>query len=158
MNLRLPLNRFITLIKPYINVAAGAIAAWLVAKANILGIPGLGSHQNEIATGIAAAGVALVTWGAAQFGDLKWLTGHHIELEGVAATAAATATAAASSATTFATPLEAAPDAHLQEQEVTIDAGVEEVPHTELPSDQEEFMNPPEMPVQPSQSGLAGVR
>lgn len=76
----MPLNRFITFIKPYLNLVAGAIAAWLVAKANVLGMPGL--DQANATTWIAGALAWLATQGATQLGDLKWLKGHHIALAG----------------------------------------------------------------------------
>jgi len=121
MTFKIPLNRFITLVKPYLNVAGGAAAAWLIAKANVLGIPGLGEHQNELATGLAAAGTALLTWGASQLADLKWLKGHHIELEAIATT-----------------PL----DTH-SVAEGLVDHVSEDISSGELPSDEEEFSAPP---------------
>ena len=138
---RMPLNRFIAFIKPYINLAAGAIAAWLVAKANVLGIPGLGEHGNELQIGIAAALAWGVTQLATQMGDLKWLKGHHLALIGEAEIQAAALQATVA----------AAPPA------VALDAGYE--PSTsigeDLPGDDEEFAAPPpdeaNMPVQPSQ-------
>lgn len=75
-----PPNRLIAFFKPYLNLLAGAIAAWLVAKANVLGIPGLGENGDELQTRIAALLVWLLTQGAAQLGDLKWLQGHHVEM------------------------------------------------------------------------------
>lgn len=77
----MPLNRIITFIKPYLNLLAGAFAAWLVAKANVLGIPGLGENGDDLQTAIAAVLVWAVTQGAAQLGDVKWLRGHHIEMQ-----------------------------------------------------------------------------
>jgi hypothetical protein len=136
----MPLNRFITFIKPYINLAAGAIAAWLIAKANVLGIPGLGRHGNELQIGIAAALAWGVTQLATQMGDLKWLKGHHLAMIGEAEVEAAAVQAAA-----------AAPSA------VGIDAAQEAIMtlDEELPSDDEEFAAPPpdetNMPIQPSQ-------
>ena len=76
----MPLNRFITFVKPYINLLAGAFAAWLIAKANVLGISGLGENGNELQTGIAAALTWALTQGAAQLGDLKWIKGHQIDM------------------------------------------------------------------------------
>ena len=125
MTFKIPLNRFIVFAKPYINVAAGAASAWLIAKVNVLGIPGLGDHQNEIATGLAAGAVALVTWGAAQLGDLKWLRGHHIELEGIAAVAGASAA-----------------DIH-PAVEAAVDHATDDIPAGDLPSDAQEFSSPP---------------
>jgi hypothetical protein len=135
----MPLNRFITFIKPYINLAAGAIAAWLIAKANVLGIPGLGQHGNELQIGIAAALAWGVTQLATQMGDLKWLKGHHLAMIGEAEVEVAAVQAAA---VPSAVGIDAA-----QEAIMTLDE--------ELPSDDEEFAAPPpdetNMPIQPSQ-------
>jgi hypothetical protein len=138
----MPLNRFIAFIKPYVNLLAGAIAAWLIAKANVLGIPGLGEHGNELQIGIAAALAWGVTQVVTQLGDLKWLKGHHLAMAGEAAT--------------------------LQAQLAVAPAGVldprQEAPmplDEDLPDDDEEFAAPPpddtNMPVQPSQFQPAGV-
>jgi len=85
----MPLNRFITFVKPYLNLIAGAIVAYIVAKANVLGIPGLGDHGSELQTSIAAA----LAWGltqlVTQLGDQKWLKGHHLSLMGDAEVQAA---------------------------------------------------------------------
>jgi hypothetical protein len=136
----MPLNRFIAFIKPYLNLAAGAIAAWLIAKANVLGIPGLGQHGNELQIGIAAALAWGVTQLATQMGDLKWLKGHHLALIGEAEVRAAAVQAAA--AVSPATAQDAGPEALTALDE-------------EFPSDDEEFAAPPpdetNMPIQPSQ-------
>ena len=135
----MPLNRFITFVKPYLNLLAGAIAAWLIAKANVLGIPGLGEHGNELQVGIAAALAWGVTALATQLGDLKWLKGHHLTMIGEAELRAAAqqAQAAVASPAAF----------------VPIDE--------ELPGDDEEFAAPPpdetNMPIQPSQAQAEGV-
>jgi hypothetical protein len=135
----MPLNRFITFIKPYINLAAGAIAAWLIAKANVLGIPGLGEHGNELQIGIAAALAWGVTQLATQMGDLKWLKGHHLALIGEAEVAAAAVQATA-----------ALPAVGIDAEHEAIMALEEE-----LPSDDDEFAAPPpdetNVPIQPSQ-------
>ena len=136
----MPLNRFIAFIKPYLNLAAGAIAAWLIAKANVLGIPGLGRHGNELQIGIAAALAWGVTQLATQMGDLKWLKGHHLAMIGEAEVEAAAVQAAAAAPSVLG--IDAA-----QEAIMTLDE--------ELPSDDEEFAAPPpdetNMPIQPSQ-------
>ena len=136
----MPLNRFIAFIKPYLNLAAGAIAAWLIAKANMLGIPGLGQHGNELQIGITAALAWGVTQLATQMGDLKWLKGHHLALIGEAEVRAAAVQAAA--AVSPATVLDAGHEALTALDE-------------EFPSDDEEFAAPPpdetNMPIQPSQ-------
>jgi hypothetical protein len=135
----MPLNRFITFVKPYVNLLAGAIAAWLIAKANVLGIAGLGEHGNELQVAIAAALAWGVTQLATQLGDLKWLKGHHLTMIGEAELRAA-----AQQARAVAAPPEAF---------VPID--------DDLPGDDEEFAAPPpdetNMPIQPSQAQAEGV-
>lgn len=146
----MPLNRFITFIKPYINLLAGAIAAWLVAKANVLGISGLGEHGNELQTGIAAALVWGVTQLGTQVGDLKWLKGHHLTIIGAAEMQAAEVQAAALQAPA------AAPPVALDPELVDLDELEED-----LPDDDEELAAPPpdetNMPIQPSQAQAEGV-
>jgi hypothetical protein len=130
---QMPLNRFITFVKPYLNLLAGAIAAWLIAKANVLGIPGLGEHGNDLQIGIAAALVWGVTQLGTQLGDQKWLKGHHLALIGEAEVRAAAQQALAT----------AAPSAAL----LSIEG--------DLPDDDEELAAPPpdetNVPIQPSQ-------
>ncbi|MEA2371782.1 MAG: hypothetical protein QOH12_2176 [Solirubrobacteraceae bacterium] len=75
-----PLNRIIAFGGPYISVVAGAIAAWLVAKLDVLGIRGLG--ENDLAQQLAGALTFLVTSGLSWIGHSRWLDGHHIELAG----------------------------------------------------------------------------
>lgn len=132
--MRIPLNRFVTFVKPWLNLAAGAVAAWLVAKANVLGLPGLGSHQQELATWLAGAGVWVLTTVIAQVGDLKWLKGHHIELVNDGEIAAA--------ALVHAPSLPAPPAGEFT------DADADHVPVEDLPSDDEEFASPPPSSVQ----------
>jgi hypothetical protein len=141
----MPLNRFITFIKPYLNLLAGAIAAWLIAKANVLGIPGLGEHGNDLQIAIAAA----LTWGVTQIvteiGDLKWLKGHHLSMIGEADIQAATLQA----------PQPALSSASLDLEEELIESD------EDLPDDDDELAAPPpddtNMPIQPSQSKVDGV-
>jgi hypothetical protein len=155
----MPLNRFITFFKPYINLTAGAIAAWLVAKANVLAIPGLGEHGNELQTGIAAA----LAWGltqlATQIGDLKWLKGHHLMLAGDAEVQAAALQAPAVVPPSF--PVDAEHAAlmsageELPDDEIEFAASQVEATDEELPDDETEFAAPPpdetNTPIQPSQ-------
>lgn len=139
----LPFNRFVAFVKPWINLVAGAVAAFLVAKANVLGIPGL--DEENTATWIAAALVWALTTGVTQLGDLKWIKGHHIT---IAADAEVTAAALA--------PVPA-------DQAVADLTGGVHDPEVEAVSadvsDEEEFSAPPppdntNTPEQPSQSGL----
>jgi hypothetical protein len=126
--LKIPFNRFVTFVKPYLNIAGAAVAAWLIAKVNVLGIHGLDARKDQLATGITAAGTGLITWAAAQLGDLKWLKGHHIELELGGAAGA---------------PDGAVPEVHATVQDPGSDAGVEDVHAEQLPSDEEELGSPP---------------
>jgi hypothetical protein len=75
---RIPLNRVVAFAGPYIALASGGIAAWLVAKVNVIGIPGL--DQANIATYIAAGGTLLLTAALTWLGHSKWLQGHHITI------------------------------------------------------------------------------
>jgi hypothetical protein len=132
----IPFNRFVTFVKPWLNVIAGAVAAWFVAKANVLGIHGL--DEANTATWVSGALAWALTTGAVQLGDLKWLQGHHITIENDGLVAAAAVSHDAPGATPS---LE--------------DAEASAVADDELPSDDEEFAAPPpdesNTPVQPSQ-------
>lgn len=140
--MKIPLNRIVAFAGPYISLAAGGIAAWLVGKANIIGLPGVGEHQHELATGIAAGGVWLLTTGLAHLGQMKWLKGVHIEM---AADAQVTAAALAPIAPEKA--VDALEGGSIEDEEAeTADSDV---------SDDEELDAPPpddsNMPIQPSQ-------
>lgn len=136
MPLTMPLNRFITFVKPYINLLAGAIAAFLIAKANVLGIPGLGEHGDELTIAIAGALAWLVTQGAAQLGDLKWLKGHQLQLAGDAQVQAALMTAQPPPAASGTAPAESL---------YAVDEN--------LPSDEEEFAAANGAPAMPQFAG-----
>jgi len=83
----IPINRVVAFAGPYISIVAGALAAWLVARANVLGVPGL--DERNLATDISAALsfvlVAVLSW----LGSAKWLAGHRIAMQGDALVAAA---------------------------------------------------------------------
>ena len=142
----MPLNRFITFIKPSLHLIAGAIAAWLSAKATVLGIPGLGEHGDDLQVAIAAALAWGVTQLVTQIGDLKWLTGHHLVMTGDAAVQVAALQAPAIE--TSDVPIDPEHEAFMALDE-------------ELPDDDTEFAAPPpdetNMPVQPSQSTADGI-
>lgn len=76
--LGLPINRFVTFVQPLLNAGAGIVAAWLVAKVEILGILGIG--EDQLATQIAALAAALIVTGCLEIGRSQWIKGHHIEL------------------------------------------------------------------------------
>ena len=76
--MQIPLNRVVAFAGPYIAVIAGAITAWLLAKVNITGIPGL--DQDNLTTGIAGGLTFALTAGLSWAGQQKWLTGHHVEI------------------------------------------------------------------------------
>jgi hypothetical protein len=63
------------------------VAAWLVAKVNILGIEGL--DHDTVATQISAALMFTVMAGLTWLGQSKWLAGHHIEMQSDALVASA---------------------------------------------------------------------
>ncbi len=148
--MKIPLNRFITFFKPYINLIAAGISAWIIAKLNVLSIPGLGENGDQLTAGIAAGLTFLVTTIITQLGDNKWLKGHHIQIAGDAAvqTRLLTNTMSVMPEVVSVDPV----------HEVLMDTG------EDLPTDEEEFgvvdddgdLEPPPTspPVQPSQTGL----
>ncbi|MET0604188.1 MAG: hypothetical protein ABW167_19545 [Baekduia sp.] len=71
----IPLNRLVAFAGPYISVVAGGVVAWLIAKANVVGFPGLGTHAHELATGITAALTWLLVSVLSHLGQAKWLDG-----------------------------------------------------------------------------------
>jgi hypothetical protein len=143
----MPLNRFIAFVKPWLNLLAGAIAAWLVAKANVLGIPGLGVHGDDLQVGIAAALAWGVTQVVAQMGDMKWLKGHQLLMIGDAEVQAAAMQA----------PAVTAPEVWVEPEHEQL----MELDEEDLPDDEEELAAPPpdetNTPVQPSQVQADGV-
>jgi hypothetical protein len=88
----LPLNRIVAFAGPYLSAVAGGIASWLVAKVNIVGLPGLDENnlKTSIAGGLAWLLVAGLTWA----GHSKWLSGHHVQMQADAHLNAAAVTAA----------------------------------------------------------------
>jgi hypothetical protein len=89
---RLPLNRIIAFLGPYVAVVAGALASWLLVHVHALGLFKIG--HDQLATAIAQGAVFLLTAGLSWAGSSKWLTGHQILL-GAAGPAGAPALAAA---------------------------------------------------------------
>ena len=84
---RFPLNRIIAFFGPYISIAAGALASWLLVHVHVLGLFHL--QHDGLSTAIAQGTVFLLTALLAWAGHSKWLTGHQILLQqGVAAAAA----------------------------------------------------------------------
>lgn len=80
--MKIPANRVIAFLGPTIAAISTAVAAYLVAKVNVLGIPGLdqANVQTYVAGGLTAALVA----GLHALGGLSWFKGQHIILEGEA--------------------------------------------------------------------------
>lgn len=122
-----PLNRIVAFAGPYISLAAGAAATWIVAKANALGIAGLEQSDlaQQIASAIAFTLATVLTW----LGQSKWLHGHQIVLAGDAQVQAAALTA----------PMPAPPTAAGldPEHDALMELG------EDLPDDDEEFAAPP---------------
>jgi hypothetical protein len=157
---QIPLNRIVAFAGPYVSVASGGVASWLVAKANVLGIGGLDKANlaTHVAGGLTFAVVAGLTW----LGHSKWLTGAHVVLRNDALVASA-AIASASSGAVTAPPQPA--DADIVAQTI-VDEG--------LPTDAEEEAAPPgssvpaataddlraqmpsEVPLQPEPDEVAG--
>jgi hypothetical protein len=83
---RLPLNRVVAFAGPYISIASGAVASWLLVHVHLLGLFHL--QKDGLATGIAQGVVFALTALLAWAGHSKWLQGHQLMLQ-QAATAAA---------------------------------------------------------------------
>jgi hypothetical protein len=138
--LNLTPNRVLAWFGPYIAAASGTAAAWLFAKLNVLGIPGL--DENNLKTGIAAALTWLVVTGVTWAGHSKWLSGHHVEMAANAQVSAAAMTATAAAPAPALVTASAGsngyhPDAALAEEDAA------SMPDEDLPSDAEEFAVPP---------------
>lgn len=138
----MPLNRIVAFLGPYISAIAGVAAAWLVAKVNIVGLPGLDEHNvaTLLSFLLTQGVVTVVTW----LGQQQWLKGHHIQLAGDAQVQAAAIAKPAP-------PLDVDP-AYLGDE---LDDELE--PGEDLVSDEEEFAAPPPADpavVQPSQAGI----
>jgi hypothetical protein len=84
--MKIPLNRIVAFVYPYVSILAGAVADWLLVHVHLLGL----FHTNRTAIAsvitqvVVFALTAILTWLGAQ----KWLTGWQ-GFEQVAATAAA---------------------------------------------------------------------
>lgn len=84
---RIPFNRIVAFIGPYVSVASGALASWLLVHVHALGLFHI--QQDGLSTAIGQGSIFLVTAVLAWAGQSKWLKGHHIMLEQAASTAAA---------------------------------------------------------------------
>lgn len=122
----IPLNRIVAFAGPYIAVASGAVATWLIAKLNALGVAGL--EQSDLAQQVAAGLTFTLTAALTWLGHSKWLAGHHLQLAGDAAVQAAA----------LAAPVPPMLDV------AGIDPDMDELMAAEedLPSDDEEFAEP----------------
>lgn len=149
----IPLNRVVAFAGPYLSLLAGGVAAWLIAKANVLGIPGLGTHHDELATGIAAGLTLLLTSGLSHLGQMKWLQGVHVDMLATAQTQAALLAAPS-------VPPQLPPginDAVDAGRAVEVSVSGPEPGEDDLPDDETEFGSPPPAGppvVQASQSGV----
>lgn len=126
--MKIPLNRVIAFAGHYISIGSGLIAAWIVAKLNLLGFHEL--SVDSLAQSIAGGATFVLTTGLAHLGQSKWLTGHHIELEGIVAQQVA-----AVSAAVLPPPDATGVD---PEHDELMAAG------DDLPSDEEEFADAPD--------------
>jgi hypothetical protein len=123
----IPFNRLVSFAGPYISLFAGAIATWLVAKANVLGIDGL--EQSDLAQQIASALTFTLAAGLTWLGQSQWLKGHHLQLVGDASVQAAALAVAGPP------PVDLAAD---PEHDALLSWG------EDLPDDEDEFASPPD--------------
>jgi hypothetical protein len=77
--LGIPFNRIVAFFGPYVAVASGAVAAWLLTHMHVLAMFHL--TNNQVATAISQLTVFGITAGLTWLGHQKWLTGHQIQLE-----------------------------------------------------------------------------
>lgn len=76
--LGIPINRVVAFCGPAISLVAGGASAFLVARVNVLGVPGL--DQANVATWLTAGGTLALGAGLTWLGHQKWLTGHQIDM------------------------------------------------------------------------------
>lgn len=88
--MKIPLNRIVAFLGPYLALVSGAVAAWLIAKVNVLGLPDIGVSEDQLTTYLTAGGTWLLTSVLVWLGHSKWLTGHHIILQAAATVSART--------------------------------------------------------------------
>jgi hypothetical protein len=74
--LGVPLNRIVAFLGPYISVASGVAASWLLVNVHLLGL--FHVQHDGLASAIAQGAVLLLVSGLTWLGQSKWLTGHHI--------------------------------------------------------------------------------
>jgi hypothetical protein len=123
----IPLNRIVAFAGPYLSIAGGGVATWIVAKMNLIGVAGLdqGDLAQKIAAGLTFTLTAVLSW----LGHMQWLKGHHQQMAGDAQVQAAALAAQPPRPTEV--PPDPAHDALMALDE-------------ELPDDDEEFALPPD--------------
>ena len=121
-----PLNRVIAFAGPYISIAGGGVATWIVAKLNLIGVAGL--DQADLAQQVAGALTFTLTAGLSWLGQAQWLKGHHTQMASDAAVQAAALAAPQQRQSDV--PPDPAHDALIALGE-------------DLPDDEEEFGTPP---------------
>jgi hypothetical protein len=80
MKLTIPVNRVVAWLGPPIAAIDSGLVSWLVAKENVLGLPGL--DKANTATYVAAGVSYALTAGLHALGGWAWLKGHHIIMQG----------------------------------------------------------------------------
>lgn len=73
------IERVVAFLGPLFSIVAGGVAAWLVARVNLVGVLGLDQAQlaSQIAAGLSGLTAAVLTW----LGQQQWLKGQHIILQ-----------------------------------------------------------------------------
>lgn len=80
--MKIPFDRVVTFILPYVSVVAGFLSTWLVTNVGVLGI--FNVTQSSLEGVITSVIIFAITTGAAELGRSQWLKGRHIELTGIA--------------------------------------------------------------------------
>jgi hypothetical protein len=134
---RFPLNRVIAFFGPYISIAAGALASWLLVHVHVLGL--FHVQHDGLSTAIAQGAVFLLTALLAWAGHSKWLTGHQILLQqSVVAAGAAPAAVPVPVPAAAGAPPPGPDDVHPEPGD-----GGRLQATADLPTDEEEFARPP---------------
>lgn len=99
----IPFNRLVAFAGPYISIAAGVLASWLLVHIHFLGL--FHVQHDGLSTAIVQLVVFALTTGVTWAGHQKWLTGHHIQIAALAAAVEHVTTEETSAAADFATPV-----------------------------------------------------
>ncbi len=70
---KIPINRIVAWVGPFLAIAAGFVATWLFANVQVFGSLGIG--HDAVANAIVKAATFAVSAGVVWLGHQKWLSG-----------------------------------------------------------------------------------